>query len=79
MTQTRDFRVAISQHHAGQIVQPVVTATAAPGVDRVTVTLQRYDASDRTSTVAREFTGQTKDAEKWLTAEGVHLDAQGIH
>lgn len=86
MTQTKTYtdtietgrvRVALSNYHNGQIVQPKVTAKLA-GLHRVTVTLSWFDHSDRTESNPKNFTGTVADAEKWLQSEGVRLDAQGI-
>ena len=71
-------RVAISNYHAGQIVQPVINANVA-GRGRVKVDIYWLDRSDMTHLRPATFTGSTIAAESFLIAQGVHLDAQGIH
>ena len=77
-TTAPNLKVAISNFHAGQIVYPVASVKAA-GRDKVTVDLHWFDQSDRTKLRPASFTGATRDAETWLLAQGVHLDAQGIY
>ena len=75
------LNVAISNFHGGQIVEPVVTAAQALGHTKhgCTVTLKWFDRSDRTYSAPQTFTGTRDEAERWLLANGVHLDAQGIY
>lgn len=81
MTQTT-LQVAISRFHQGQIVTPTVTATVK-GVGRkqaIHVDLYWLDRSDNTRIKPASCDCHTADeAERFLMAQGVHLDAQGVH
>jgi hypothetical protein len=75
------MRVAISNHHAGQICYPVVAAVSRGHYD-VHVVLTWIDQSQPKGSREYgrdEFTGPIPAAEKWLREQGVRLDAQGIH
>jgi hypothetical protein len=71
------MRVAISGYHDGQTVQPVVYITG--NQHSCHVDLYWFDYGDRTRSETTSFTGTRLEAERWLTKQGVHLDAQGIY
>lgn len=70
-------QVAISRFHAGDPVTPRVSCQAA-GREQVKLSLVWHDASDNSVTAPVTFKGSVQDAEKFLQAQGVRLDAQGI-
>ena len=83
MTKDMKAKVAISNYHNGQICYPVAEA-ARLGRTKVVVRLYWVDQSLPHGDARREFkhaefTGSMREAETWLMAQGVILDAQGIH
>jgi hypothetical protein len=69
------YRVAISRYHEGQMVYPCVTAQQTRDGVQVDLTWSG-PAMDGKPDI---FVGSVSDCEKWLEAQGVHLDAQGIY
>lgn len=72
------LKIALSDIHNAQIVQPVVLARLA-GRDRCKVVLSWHDHSDNTYSTPETFSGRIIGAEQWLIAHKVRLDAQGIY
>lgn len=66
------YTIALSQYHAGQIVQPSAWAEDVPG--GLCVSYSWYDQSDRTDTppVSTVVTDEHA-AYRWLQAEGLRI------